>query len=83
MLIHFGIIKRQESLNNAYSSKSTKQLYNVYNNELVKFQPDNAGTWHAYEVINPAEEVPTDVLRNMKSDGLITNSQYNKWIKGK
>ena len=73
----------QESLNNAYSSKSTKQLYNVYNNELVKFQPDNAGTWHAYEVINPAEEVPTDVLRNMKSDGLITNSQYNKWIKGK
>lgn len=49
----------------------------------MKFQPDNAGTWHAYEVINPAEEVPTDVLRSMKNDGLITNAQYNKWIKGK
>ena len=73
----------KESLNNAYSSKNTKQLYNVYDYKLVKFQPDNAGTWHAYEVRNPAAEVPADVLRNMKDDGLITRVQYNKWIKGK
>ncbi len=73
----------KESLNNAYSSKNTKQLYNVYEDKLVKFQPDNAGTWHAYEVRNPAAKVPADVLRNMKDDGLITRVQYNKWIKGK
>ncbi|AOT68320.1 hypothetical protein [Geosporobacter ferrireducens] len=73
----------EKSLNTAYSSSDTKQLYNVYNGKLVKFQPDNVGGWHAYEVINPAEEVPADVLRQMKKDGVITNSQYNKWIKNK
>ena len=73
----------QESLNSAYSSTRTKQLYNVYDGKLVKFQPDNAGTWHAYEVTNPAVEVPTDVLRNMHKDGVISKAQYLKWIKGK
>jgi len=73
----------QESLKSAYSSSDTKQLYNVHDGKLVKFQPDNTGGWHAYEVINPAEEVPTDVLRQMKNNGLITNAQYNKWIKNK
>jgi len=73
----------QESLSSAYSSSTTKQLYDVYEDKLVKFQPENAGDWHAYEVINPAVEVPTDVLRAMKNDGLITNSQYHKWIKNK
>ena len=73
----------QESLDSAYSSKYKKQLYNVYNGKLVEFQPDNAGTWHGYEVQNSRKEVPIDVLRNMKDDGLITNVQYNKWIKNK
>ena len=65
----------------AYSSTGTKQLYNVYEGKLVKFQPDNAGGYHPYEVINPAKEVPADILRQMKKDGLISNVQYNKWIK--
>ena len=73
----------QQSLNNAYSSDETKQLYNLYDGKLVKFQPDNVGGYHAYEVIDPAEEVPTDVLRQMKNDGLISNVQYNKWIRNK
>lgn len=73
----------QKSLETAYSSAGTKQLYNVYDGKLVKFQPDNAGGYHPYEVINPALEVPTDILRQMKNEGLISNSQYNKWIKNK
>ncbi|MBN7773730.1 polymorphic toxin-type HINT domain-containing protein [Clostridium aminobutyricum] len=73
----------QKSLNSAYSSTNTKQLYNVQDGKLVKFQPDNQGGWHAYEVINPAQEVPADILRQMKKDGLITNSQYTKFIKNK
>ncbi|MBU2703800.1 hypothetical protein Ga0466249_004950, partial [Sporomusaceae bacterium BoRhaA] len=75
--------KGQQSLNTAYSSDGTKQLYNVSDGKLVKFQPDNVGGWHAYEVKNPAEEVPADVLRQMKNDGVISNAQYNKWIKNK
>ena len=71
----------QEALETAYSSSGTKQLYNVHDGKLVKFQPDNAGGYHPYEVINPAKEVPTDVLRQMKNDGVISNAQYNKWIK--
>ncbi|EGO64341.1 hypothetical protein, partial [Acetonema longum] len=73
----------QKSLETAYSSSGNKQLYNVHDGKLVKFQPDNAGGFHPYEVINPAAEVPTDVLRQMKNDGLISNAQYNKWIKNK
>ena len=73
----------QEHLDNAYSSKYKKQLYSVYKDKLVKFQPDNTGTWHAYAVINAAIEVPSDALRSMLADGFITKIQYNKWIKGK
>jgi hypothetical protein len=73
----------QKSLETAYSSSGNKQLYNVYDDKLVKFQPDNAGGFHPYEVINPAQEVPADVLRQMKKDGRISNVQYNKWIKNK
>ena len=50
---------------------------------FIKFQTHRPGKWHAYEVINPATEVPTDVLRKMLADGLITKVQYNKWLKGK
>lgn len=28
-------------------------------------------------------EVPKEALKNMYKDGLITKSQYNKWIHGK
>ncbi|MGZ7440994.1 hypothetical protein [Paenibacillus sp. TH7-28] len=73
----------QESLNKAYSSIETKQLYNVHDGKLVKFQPDNVGGYHSYEVMNPTIEVPTDVLRQMKKDGVISNAQYKKWIKNK
>lgn len=52
------------------------ELYNIYKNKLIKFQPDSVEGWHAYEVANPAKEVPIDVLRQMLKDGKITNSQY-------
>ena len=73
----------QRCLELAYSSDKTKQLYYVYKGKLIKFQTHRPGKWHAYEVINPATEVPTDVLRKMLADGLITKVQYNKWLKGK
>ncbi len=71
----------QKALDNAYSSSKNKQLYNVKNGKLVKFQPDGNGGWHAYEVQNPAKEVPTDVLRKMLDDGKITKAQYKDFIK--
>lgn len=74
----------QELLNSAYSSSKNKQLYNYYNGKLIKFQPDNSiGGWHAYEVSNPAKEVPADVLRQMLDDKLITKTEYIKFIKNK
>jgi hypothetical protein len=73
----------QKLLDSAYSSSNTKQLYNVYDGKLVKFQPDGSGGWHPYEVQSPIKEVPIEVLRVMLNDGLITKSQYNKWIKNK
>ncbi|WP_346768741.1 polymorphic toxin-type HINT domain-containing protein [Paenibacillus sp. HB172176] len=71
----------QKLLDGAYSSSKNKQLYNVYEGKLVKFQPDSNGSWHPYAVANPAKEVPTDVLRQMLNDGLITKTEYNKFLK--
>ncbi len=72
----------QELLNTAYSSEKNKQLYNLYDGDIIKFQPDgSSGEWHAYKVSNTAIEVPTDVYRQMLEDGLISNTDYNKLIK--
>lgn len=73
----------QELLDGAYSSSKNKQLYNIYDGKLIKFQPDSASDWHPYEVVNPAKEVPADVLRQMFNDGKITKVEYNKMIKNK
>ena len=58
-------------------------MYNYYDGKLVKFQPDTVSGWHSYEVVNPAKEVPTDVLRQMLDDGKITKAQYKNFIKNK
>ena len=73
----------QEALDTAYSSSKTKQLYNYYDDKLVKFKPETVNGWHSYEVVNPAKEVPVDVLRQMLNDGKITKAQYKNFIKNK
>ncbi|WNS43283.1 hypothetical protein [Paenibacillus sp. MMS20-IR301] len=70
----------QELLDGAYSSSKNKQLYNIYEDKLVKFQPDGEAGWHPYEVVNPAKEVPADVLRQMVNDAKISKAD-NKMIK--
>ncbi|WP_060818982.1 hypothetical protein [Paenibacillus riograndensis] len=70
----------QELLDTAYSSSKNKQLYNINEDKLVKLTDGEAG-WHPYEVVNPAKEVPADVLRQMVNDGEITKVEYNKMIK--
>ena len=69
-----SIEKGQELLDSAYSSSKNKQLYNILDGELIKFQPDTVSGWHSYLVENPAKEVPVDVLRQMVSDGKITKT---------
>ena len=71
----------QELLEDSYGSSKVKQRYVWYRGRLVEFQPGNDGTWHDYTV--DGNEVPTDVLRQMRDDGIITNSEYNKLKKGK
>lgn len=73
----------QKLLDTAYSSSANKQLYNLYDGKLIKFQPDTVTGWHAYAVTNTAKEVPNDVLKAMLSDGLISKSEYKKYIKNK
>jgi len=73
----------QTLLDTAYSSSKNKQLYNIYDGKLIKFQPDGPTGWHPYEVTNPAKEVPADVLRQMLKDGKITKVEYNKFLKNK
>ena len=78
-----SIEKGQELLDSAYSSSKNKQLYNILDGELIKFQPDTVSGWHSYLVENPAKEVPVDVLRQMVSDGKITKNQYKNFLKNK
>ena len=72
----------QELLDLAYSSSKNKQLYNIYEGDIIKFQPDSSsGKWHSYKVSNTAKEVLTDVYKQMLDDKLITKTDYNKLIK--
>lgn len=71
----------QKLLESAYTSSKNKQLYNYFEGTLVKFQPDTNNTWHAYKVMNPAKEVPIDVLRKMLDDGIITKPEYKALLK--
>ena len=71
----------QELLEDSYGSSKVKQRYVWYRGRLVEFQPGNDGTWHDYTV--DGNEVPIDVLRQMRDDGIITNSEYQKLKKGK
>ncbi|MDP4097353.1 WXG100 family type VII secretion target [Paenibacillus sp. P96] len=73
----------QKLLDSAYSSIKSKQLYNIYEGKLIKFQPDGETGWHPYEVANPAKEVPADVLRQLLKDGQITKVEYSKFLKNK
>jgi len=73
----------QKLLDTTYSSSKNKQLYNIYEGKIIKFQPDGETGWHPYEVTNPAKEVPADVLRQMLKDGKITKVEYNKLLKNK
>ena len=72
----------QKILDSAYSSSKNKQLYNIYEGDIIKFQPDSSSSkWHAYKVSNTAKEVPIDVYKQMLEQGLITKKDYNKLIK--
>ncbi|MDE6016159.1 MAG: HINT domain-containing protein, partial [Acetatifactor sp.] len=73
----------QNLLDTAYESSKNKQLYNVYEGKLIKFQPDRTNGWHAYLMDNTATEVPSEVLKKMLQDGAITKVTYNKLIKNK
>ena len=71
----------QKLLDSGY--KNGKQFFNIMDDgTIVKFQPDNSGGYHAYEVSKP-RDIPGDVLKKFLNDGKITKTEYNKLIKGK
>ena len=68
--------------NHSYNSATKKQRFAIYKGKMIVFQPTGTNNeWHAYELIGQEikSKVPTDTLRQMKKDGIITNAQYNKW----
>ena len=71
----------QKLLESGY--KNGKQIFNIMDDgRVVKFQPDNSGSYHSYEVSKP-RDIPTNVLKKMLNDGKISKTEYNKIIKGK
>lgn len=74
----------QVALNKAVSDPTgKKQLYGIHDGKIIKFQPDNAGGYHAYFVDNTNSEITPRVLREMRRNGLISNVEYNKFIHNK
>jgi hypothetical protein len=68
-------------LNDGILSPNQRQVYGYRNGKVYEFQPDNVGGYHGYPV--PGNEVPPPVLRQMRDEGTITNSEYKKLTKGK
>ena len=69
--------------NHSYNSATKKQRFAIYKGKMIKFQPTGTNNeWHAYELNDKqikSKQVPTDVLKQMLKDGVITKVQYNKW----
>lgn len=65
----------------AYSTDG-KKLYNIWNKRVVVFHDTGKKVYHSFYE-NDTTKVPKKVLENMRDDGLITNTEYNKLIKGK
>jgi hemolysin len=69
--------------NHSYNSATKKQRFAIYKGKMIKFQPTGTNNeWHAYELTDKQikfKQVPTDVLKQMLKDGVITKVQYNKW----
>ena len=69
--------------NHSYNSATKKQRFAIYKGKMIKFQPTGTNNeWHAYELNDKqikSQQVPTDVLKQMLKDGVITKAQYNKW----
>jgi hypothetical protein len=58
-----------------------KQVYSYFNGKIYEFQPDNVGAWHGYPVLG--NEAPVvSILRQWRDSGLISNSDYNRFIRG-
>lgn len=76
-------VEGQRLLDTGYHSG--KQIYNITaDRKIVKFQPDNTADngYHAYEVTSP-RDIPSSVLKKMRDDKVISNSEYTKFRKGK
>ena len=72
----------QRLLDTGYSNG--KQVFNVTDDgTIIKFQPDGTpqNGYHAYPISSPSE-IPTSILRQMLSDGIITRHRYNQIING-
>lgn len=63
------------------SIKGGKQRYGYLEGKLYEFQPDNQQGWHGYPI--KGTEAPPSVLKKMRENGIITNPEYKKFIKGK
>lgn len=57
------------------STRSGGQRYGWHGGRLYEFQYDNAGAWHGYPI--PGNKAPTSVLRGLRAQGIISNSEYN------
>lgn len=71
----------EQILNEGITSPNRKQVYSYHDGKLYEFQPDNAGGYHGYPV--PGNEVPPKVLKELRDNGNITNTEYKRLIRGK
>jgi hypothetical protein len=70
----------QQVLENGILGPNGRQVYGHHNGRIYEFQPDNVGAFHGYPV--PGNEVPPAVLRQMRDQGTITESQYRRLLRG-
>ncbi len=66
-------------LRTALPADNRKTLWGYHNGTVYRFMHNNRtpGVWHGYVT---EECAPTSVLRQWRTDGVITNAQYKKML---
>ena len=70
-----------EVLNSGIVGPNGRQVYGFHSGRVYEFQPDNLGGYHGYPI--PGREAPPSVLTEMRDNGIITNAEYRRLIRGR
>lgn len=71
----------QRVLDGGIVGPNGRQVYGLNGGKIYEFQPDGVGGFHGYPI--PGTEAPVPILRQWRGDGLITEAEYRRMLRGR